>query len=641
MPPLEPYPQPEILRVTAENLLHALERIRFESKVLALDTETTGLDPRVHEIRLIQIAVTCAADPVFVFDLFALGEEAIQPLLDLLMEPEGPPIAMHNAQFDTGFLWYLGCELPASRVRCTLMQERILTAGMQEPRGKGKRPAPVEFIDVIDGEEDPSFGPAPCGLADTVARRLKLQLSKEEQSSDWAAPTLSQSQLVYAATDPAATRSVYRIQESLFRFDPGLQRTAELENRLLMAVTWMGLNGLPVDRGHCERLRAELEAEHAQLETQFLQVLDQSLAGAGARRLPRDLFGEIDAAAVNLRHSPTLLGWLNRLGWKLPDLNKTTIALSNIEHPAMDAFVRWRKAESLTRYVRAFIEAIADDGRVYARFRQYGSASGRLSCTEPNLLNIPRDARFRQMVRAPEGWVLIGADYSQIEVRVMAVIAQELNLRQVFLDGKDIYSATAARMNDIELEAVSKDQRQGAKAAVLGLQFGMAAPKFRNYAKAQFGLELSEREAVEMRKAFMDAYPGISRYHDQVTEDLREVGDRQQTHFDSRTLLGRRRLMRPAERNAAINHPVQGTAADAVKQALADLPDALLQAGLMQTKLISCVHDEVLLESPIEEAARAGKVLETTMNRAAARYLKDIPAGAEAIAGQTWADAKG
>jgi DNA polymerase-1 len=641
MPPLEPYPQPEILRVTAENLPHALERIRFESKVLALDTETTGLDPRVHEIRLIQIAVTCASDPVFVFDLFALGEEAIQPLLDLLMEHEGPPICMHNAQFDCGHLWFLGCELPAHRVRCTMMQERILTAGIQEPRGKGKgSPASVEFIDVIDGGENPKFVSAPVSLEASVARRLKLQLSKEDQRSDWGAPNLSQSQLLYAATDPAATRSVYRIQESLFRFDPGLQRTAALENRLVMAVTWMGLNGLPVDRDRCEQLRDELEAEHAPLQAGFLQVLDQSLAEAGQRRLPRDLFGEIDVAAVNLRHSPTLLGWFNLLGFNLQSLDKNELVMAGIDHPAMGAFTAWRKAESLTRYVRAFIEAIADDGRIYASFQQYGSNTGRMACTKPNLLNIPRSKKFRQMIAAKEGHVLIGADYSQIEVRGAAVVSGDEGLLEVYRQGLDVYVATAAKMANIPLKEVTPDQRQKAKAAALGLLYGLGAKKFKDYCLAGYGIRLTEAEAVEQRNAFFTAYPGIAKYHDRVTEELREVGERQQTHYDSRTALGRRRLMRPNERNAALNHPVQGGCADVMKRALADLPGALLDAGLPETILISAIHDEILLESTKAEAERAAKVLEQVMADAARPLLGDIPAGAVAVIGTDWSQLK-
>ena len=637
--PLDLYPTPEILLVTPDNLAQAIERISFESKALGLDTETTGLKPQDGaEIRLIQIAVTCASDPVFIFDRWALGDEALQPVLDLLMDPQGPPVVMHNALFDLTQLLCLGCEIPAPRVRCTLMQELVLTAGRKEARVKGK-PGPVVFSDLEEGD-DPTFTELSCSLAACVARRLKLELPKEEQRSDWGAE-LTRAQLLYSATDAKAVLALHRIQwTGELRFDAGLQRTAELENQLINSLVWAGLNGLPTDPEHAEALQVELEQEHQKLEADFVAALDEGLKKAGKKRLPCDLFGEVDTAALGLRHAPTLLGWLNLLGFGLPSLDKGAIALAELDHPVMAAFSTWRKAESLVRYIKALRKTIRPNGRIYADWKQYGSSTGRMACARPNLLNLPRDGRFRRVVKAQEGWVLVGADYSQIEVRGMAVVAQDEALLDVYRQGLDVYVATAATMNGIPLAEVTKGQRQKAKAAALGLLYGLGATKFKDYAMAGFGLRMTEAEAKETRDAFFAAYPQIAAYHRRITAGLEEAKEAQKTSYEARTFYGRRRILGLDERNAALNMAVQGGCADVMKLALLRLPDALLEAGLDRVELCSAIHDEIILHARADDGPAAGRVLEEVMAAAAEHLLGDLGAGAEAVIGADWSELK-
>jgi DNA polymerase-1 len=639
--PLETFPTPEILLVTQDNLAHAIERIRFESKALGLDTETTGLDPLLSEvrIRLLQIAVTCATDPVLVFDLFALGEEVLAPLWDLLMDPHGPPVCMHNAAFDCGQLWCIGVEIPASRVRCTMLQERALTCGQQQARLKGGKAA-ADFFDVIESGEDPKFEDLPCSLEATVARRLKLSLAKDEQKSDWGAPELTRAQLVYAAADPKATLAVHRIQESLLRFDAGLRATVELENRLVNSVVWMQLSGMPVSKEHWENLTETLTQEQVEHEQAFVTALDDALVASGQKGLPRDLFGCIDVSQVKLRHAPTLTGHLNRLGFQLPDLNKQTVSLAEIDHPVMDAFVTWRKGESLLRYAKAFVKQIRPTGRVHCSIQIWRAATGRLAAKAPNLMNIPRDGRYRAGFRAADGWKIIGADYSQIEPRLMAAISGDAALSEVFIAGKDVYKATAALTAGIPLEEVDKQGRQNGKIAVLALMYGMGWQKFQRYAWTQFRVRKSDAEAQFERAAFFRAFPGVAKYHSDCAEQLDDKG---KTVLESRSLLGRRRFLEGKDRSYStlINNKIQATAADAMKIALADLPDALWTSGCTETRLICVVHDEVLLESPDFEVEKASRVLEQVMTAAAARFLGDIPACVDAIAGQSWAEAKG
>jgi DNA polymerase I len=619
MPSLDLHPQPQVLLVTAENLPRALKLISAEVRVIALDTETTGLDPLQSDvrIRLLQLGLSDPSAPVLIFDLFTLGEEVMAPVWELLC---------------------IDVDIPAHRIRCSMLQERLLTCGKRQARMKGSK-APAQFIDVIETGEDPSFEDLPCSLEASVARRLHLQLIKEEQKSNWGAPTLSQSQLAYAALDAKATLNLHIVQEGLLRFDKGLAAVAALENRLVWTVAAMSLWGMPVDRPHWERLVETLSQEQQEHEQLFVEALDQALLAAGSRGVPRDLFGEVDLEALNLRHAPTLLSHLNRLGFGLPDLNKQTISLAEIDHPVMNAFVTWRKGESLLRYARAFVKQIRPSGRVHCRISQARANSGRLAASSPNLMNIPRDSRYRQGFRAPDGWKIIGADYSQIEPRLMAAISGDAALTEVFVTGKDVYKATAALTAGVDIKDIDSQARQNGKIAVLALMYGMGWQKFQRYAWTQFGVRKSDSEAQSERDAFFKAYPGIAKYHRECAELLE---DKSKAVLESRSVLGRRRFLEGADRSYStlINNKIQSTAADAMKVALANLPEALWAEGCEATKVISVIHDEVLLEAPDEEVETACRVLEQVMVAAATPFLNGIPVQVDAVAGQTWADTK-
>ena len=382
MPDLRPFPDVEILQVTPANLQQAMAQLRAAHGAIALDTETTGLDPLEADVRLLQIA-TGDDDPVLVFDLFDWDPEALAPLWEFLMADQGPELVFHNAVFDVGHLWALGVEPPADRVRCTMLQERCIVCGLKEPV-YGKH---VNVDEAIEDEEDRSYKDKPVSLAEVVKRRLGHKLPKDEQASDWGAKELSTAQIRYAAKDAAATLRVHSAQQMPLRMD-GLLEIAALENKLVSAVVWMQLSGAPVDADHWRSLLKDLEAEQEQLQTSFVETLDAALLETGHPGLPVNLFGQIDVEAVKLRHSPTLLGHLNQLGFQLPDLNKQTISLARLDHPVLKAFTQWRKSESLVRYCRAFIKQIRPTGRVHCSFKQFRANTGRFSATNPNLQNI-------------------------------------------------------------------------------------------------------------------------------------------------------------------------------------------------------------------------------------------------------------
>ena len=223
---LRPFHDVEILHVTPANCGEAFEQLRAAEGAIALDTETTGLDPLLDRIRLLQIA-TGPLQPVLVFDLFAWEHSQLQRLWRFLMAEAGPDLVFHNAVFDVAWLWSLGVEPPTNRIRCTMLQERCLVCGLKVPvYGKGVNPN-----EAVNDEEDRSYRDVSVSLAEVVKRHLGLRLSKDEQASDWGADSLSDEQLRYAAKDADATLRVFNSQKIRLKRD-GVEAVARLENRL-------------------------------------------------------------------------------------------------------------------------------------------------------------------------------------------------------------------------------------------------------------------------------------------------------------------------------------------------------------------------------------------------------------------------
>jgi DNA polymerase-1 len=275
-----------------------------------------------------------------------------------------------------------------------------------------------------------------------------------------------------------------------------------------------------------------------------------------------------------------------------------------------------------------------ETGRVHTSFNQTGSVTGRLASSEPNLQNIPiRSETGRQVRRAfvaAPGCVLISADYSQVELRIVAHIAQDEAMLAAFRADQDIHATTAAAIYNIPLEAVTKDQRRHAKAINFGLIYGMSP----------FGLtrttDLTLAEAENFVEAYFRRFPGVKTYLEQVRLQANQKGYVE-------TLLGRRRYfpglkneknptVRNREEREAINAPIQGTAADIIKLAMIRVPVALREKGLSGGMILQ-VHDELLLECPQEEVVETARVVKQVMESA---YPLSIPLKTDTRIGKNW-----
>lgn len=309
-------------------------------------------------------------------------------------------------------------------------------------------------------------------------------------------------------------------------------------------------------------------------------------------------------------------------------------------HPIIPAILEYRQLTKLkSTYVEGLLKVISPkDGRIHTHFQQTVTATGRLSSTDPNLQNIPvrteLGRELRRMFVAPDDdHVLIDADYSQIELRVLAHISQDEHMIEAFRAGQDIHAATAAKVYHVPLEEVTPQMRSSCKAVNFGIVYGIS-----DFSLAQ-DIGVTRKEAGEFIRTYLATYPGVAKYMDDIKASAKENGY-------VTTLFGRRRALpelqsrnfniRSFGERVAMNTPIQGTAADIIKIAMVRVRDRLKREGL-ESRLILQVHDELILEAPKSEQETAMRLLKEEMEAA---FQMDAPLVAEAKAGHSWYETK-
>ena len=426
----------------------------------------------------------------------------------------------------------------------------------------------------------------------------------------------AQAQAVFALREPMLARMK---EQSL------MQVYSEIDLPLCPVLAGMEEQGVLVDRKALEDFGAMLD-ERIQTEQRYIY----ELAG-----------GEFNIL------SPKQLGEVLFEKLELPAIKKTKTGYSTSaevleklqrEHPIIRRILDYRMLTKLkSTYADGLLKVIAPDGRIHTTFQNTVTATGRLSSTDPNLQNIPvrteLGAEIRRMFVARPGWVLVDADYSQIELRVLAHIADDQHMQQAFAAGEDIHAVTASQVFGVPLKDVTPLMRRNAKAVNFGIVYGIS-----DFSLAA-DIGVSRKEAKAYMDAYLEKYSGIRAFMSSVVENARRDG------YVS-TLYGRRRWIpelhssnfnvRTGAERIALNAPVQGTAADIIKLAMIAVDRSLREAGL-QAKLILQVHDELIVEAPAEEAIQVCQIVTEQMERVA--QLK-APLTAEAHAAGSWYDAK-
>ncbi|HEX2192628.1 MAG TPA: DNA polymerase I [Acidimicrobiales bacterium] len=527
-----------------------------------------------------------------------MEREPVKTALRDLFAETGPPLQVHDAKALMRGLDRLGLDVRS------LELDTAIAAYLVDP-------AEAQYV-----------------LDDLALRYLGLEVRSPD------APPPGQLDLAGTAPDPAEQAARHAV--AVARLAPtlagvldsrGLRRLYEdVERPLVRVLARMEQAGVRVDAGHLRRLYEGLLAEGRELEARI-----QELAGE----------------PFKVNSTPQLRAVLfDRLGLQPQKKTKTgfstdAASLEKLrgQHPIIEPLLRYREVEKLrSTYGESLLAEVGPDGRIHATFNQTVARTGRLSSDRPNLHNIPirteEGRRIREAFIPSDGCRFLVADYNQIELRVIAHLAQDPGLIEAFASGQDIHRATAARLFGVDPGSVSVGQRSKAKMVSYGLAYGMEA-----YGLGQ-RLGIATEEAAEILDAYFRAFPSVRSYMERTVAEARDRGY-------TETLFGRRRQipelssgnyrLRQAGERQAMNAGIQGLAADIFKVALVRLDRSLEEAGLA-SRLVLQVHDEVILEVPPDEEDGVAALTLDAMRGACAL---SVPLEVNLSWGRSWADAKG
>ena len=594
-----------------------LKRLRTAHS-LAFDTETLQLQPEEGKLRLIQLGCF-SSRTIVVIDCFELERSDWNYLEDFFNSISRYWLA-HNAVFDIGWLQEHGI-YPNGFVRCSMIASRLLTNGIPQMKH---------------------------GLDALAKRQLDIEVSKEQQKSDWGAEVLSKEQLIYAAKDIEVLLELDQVLEQKLR-NAQLTRAYVLECRALPAMAQMWRTGLPWNKEELHQCRIDYEDDIKELGNEFIRELDNDLPPG--KKLPRNEDGSFNLrakdqgsirlgtkkyAGFNIKSSKQLLEKLELvLGYTpvnndgKPSVAKDALKNCAADSPTIQTLMTWKRREKRRQMVESIQDKMSNDGFVRASYMQLGADTGRMSSIKPNNQQIPRDSEFRQCVQAPKHWKIVDADFSQMELRLAAALAKDKNMTAAFQRGEDLHDYTAEQMGC---------DRQIAKSANFGLLYGAGAEGLRKYAGSS-GVIMSSEEAVKIRDNWLTTYNGIKRWQQEMNYLSRSTeGDEWP---ETRVPVSNMRRFLKGELNRTTvrcNTPIQGAGAAILKCALGNLWSKVKETGEDKVRIAAAVHDELILLVKEDLADEWAEILKTTMEKAEAKWLGDVPALAEVSIGDKWSE---
>ena len=582
---------------TEEELRKAVELLATH-QVIGLDTETTELDPYYGRLRLIQLATPSGVHVIDV-DAFRNGDPkqntALASLRDLLAAPR-PIKILHNAKFDAKFIKHtLGTDLGG--IFDTLLASQLLGAGDIEERH---------------------------GLEAVASRYLSEAVDKTERLSNWNLE-LSESQLEYAARDAAVLLPLREKLIERLKAD-SLIDCARLEFDCVMTVADMELTGFYMHKDRWLEQLAIVEKRRTQLAEELQSVLaEESSQGT--------LFGGPQRDDINLDSHQQLTQALERLGIPVPDSTRNwKLQPLALEYPIIATLLEYRTVQkALTSYGQNMIELInPTTHRLHADFRQIGAPTGRFACTNPNIQQVPHAVEYRRCFSGhPEGRKLVIADYSQIELRVLAEFSGDQAFINAFRSGADLHRVTAAEVFNVSVDQVSREQRDFAKRLNFGVVYGIGAQRF----SIMTGVGVPEAEGV--LKKYFATYRQLDTYLNEAAN--RAVRERQARTGSGRLVRFRyddqdRQQISMTKRNGK-NTPIQGTSADILKRALRLLKDELRSTN---AQIVNIIHDEIVVEADSDEAEEVSRKVERAMCAAGEEYVKTVPVKVETEIADEW-----
>lgn len=561
---------------------------RFKPRIpvaaaLGLDTETSGYTPRVGDVSLLQVATT--PEDVAVINVRKLKDqgEDFQFLDDALSSDQ--VVVFQNAKFDLQFMQ----KLLSRRLRVKNLNDTMLSSILLAFGDKSQR----HSLGVIS------------------ERFLGEAMEKDLQRSDFSGPEFSEAQIHYAGKDAAQLLRIRKAQGERIT-EEGLRRTARIEFDAVATMAEMEYVGMNLDtRIWTERARAN-SAEYVRLE-------DEILNDVGSFWPQQSLFGPPN---INLASPHQVKELLHLIGVMIPNTDEDTLKEYQDYHPVIPKIIEFRDKETANKkFGENYLKFVdTDTGAIHSSFRQIEAPTGRMSSTQPNLMQLPATGSYRDAFTARyPGGKIITADFSQIELRIMASLSGDPVLREAFINGEDLHNKTAHLVLGEPLDNPNKARRVIAKNLNFGTAYGAQAKTFARLANVSVG------EAEKMLKDFWNVYKVLNQY-------LSEQGSMAAHSGLMQTASGRKGkllldLQDPEMRSRAErlgrNFSIQGTGADILKIALYLVRQNFLAKGL-DAYVVNVVHDEIVVEAH-SNAEEAAAVLESSMIEAAMTYLGDIP----------------
>ncbi|XOV69752.1 MAG: DNA polymerase I [Verrucomicrobiota bacterium] len=591
--------------VQTEEALDAWIQKLSAQEWFCLDTETTGLDPKIVE--LLGFSFSCEEGKACYLPTVGEGSlpsETIRAKLSPLFENAHIGKVGHNLKYDLSVLRWHGYE-----IRGPLIDTMILHSLVRADQKHG-----MDFL------AEAYLGYTPVSIESLIGPKGKDQKSMKDVPMNKLAE--------YAAEDADITWQLFRKLKPEVE-KQGQQRVFyEVEMPLVPVLTAMEYEGIRLDPDSMVKFSAQLLEQSLGLEKQIHSMAGETFNIASPKQLGDILFGRLKLVD---KPKKTKTGQYAT--------NETVLQTLAGEHEIIQKILKYRTVTKLrSTYAEALPQSIFDKtGRIHTTFHQTATATGRLNSQNPNLQNIPIRRELGQEIRRAfvargEGYTLLSADYSQIELRIMASISGDPAMKAAFEAGEDIHAATAAHVYKVGLQDVTNDMRRRAKTVNFGVMYGISA----------FGLSqrlgIPRKEASEIIDHYFDSFPAIKGYMDETLESARSKGYVE-------TLTGRRRYLPDvnsrngtirgmAERNA-INTPIQGTAADMIKLAMSAIWNELNTKNL-ETKLVLQVHDELIFDLKETERLEVEPLVRKRMIDA---LPLEVPIEVEIGTGANWLEA--
>ncbi len=593
------------LLLTTEEEIRSLVLKLEKTSEFCFDTETTGTDP--HSASLIGIAFAFRAYEAY---YIPFGNESIQDQKAInLIKPvlQNPLIKKigQNIKYDIIVLKNYGITVTGD------LFDTMLAHYLLEPEKRHN-------LNVLS---ETYLNYSPVSIESLIGKKGKEQGSMKNVPVD----TVKE----YAGEDADITLQLKNKLEPILKKDEKLFELAvDIEFPLVYVLANMESNGVKISIEKLNRYEKELEIKISDTEKRIYNLAGKEFNIASPKQLGIILFEELKITD-NPKKTKT----------KQYSTDESELQKLKDKHEIINLILDYRGYSKLqSTYVKALPELInSKTGKIHTSYNQAITSTGRLSSTNPNLQNIPirtdDGKRIREaFIPSDENHILFSADYSQIELRLMAHLSQDKNMLEAFNQKEDIHAATAAKIYNIALSDVTKDMRSRAKSANFGIIYGISS-----FGLSQ-NLRISRNEAKELIDGYFSSYPNVKRFMDESIKFGYDNGYVSTLYGRKRYLLNihsRNSLLRSNDERNAINAPIQGTAADIIKIAMINCQKRILDERL-KTKMILQVHDELVFDVPREELERAKKIISEEMENAAKLSVKLT---VESSSGNNWLEA--